>query len=213
MDYVIRRGDTLPIVARRFGVREREIIRANPGISTTVRLRVGRVIVIPISGDIDFCPVPQPPIQRFIPAGAEFRVRVVRLSGGRVAERVVIFRTREAGVTVSGIIVLQFTCARGWRVIFRRTGIRLPLQFLGIGRVDNREVAIIGAVVDNTLRFIILGFARGRVVILDRLNVPIPRGTVRVINGRVVVSSTAGEQRFFFNGSGFTGSGFNEGIF
>ena len=42
--YTVKRGDTVPLIARRHGIRTRDLLDANPGLN---RLRVGQVLVIP----------------------------------------------------------------------------------------------------------------------------------------------------------------------
>ena len=60
--YVIRSGDTIFALSRRFGVTVEAIVRANPGIDPE-RLRIGQVICIPSPG--------QPPC----PGGTIYQVR------------------------------------------------------------------------------------------------------------------------------------------
>lgn len=207
MHYTVRDGDTLEIICRRFRVREDDVIRCNPHLRRVRRLRAGQVIVIPISEIIEECPVPPPPIERFVPPGATVAVRVVRLSGGRVPERVVIFTVETPAGPQTGIVVIRFTCERGWFVVFRRLNIRLRLRIITTVRVldRDREQVVIGTTTgpDQALSFMLLGFAGGRVVVLDRLDARFPQGAVFVRDGRLVVRSGTRVTTFRWTGTEF----------
>lgn len=209
MRYTVRSGDTLPEIARRFRVDVNAIIRLNPSIrSPRQRLRVGEVIRLPAEVVVDV-KVPEPVIERIIPGGATgVTTRIVRMSRGRVPERVLLCRRRVSGRTFTCVIVIRFLPHRGWHTVYHRDNIAMPLQFLGKGRLygDDREQVVIGNSVSyrNTpgLSFLLLGGKGDRVVeMMDRLDDPVPQGTVRVENGRLVVDSAAGTQSFVWNGT------------
>lgn len=56
MDYVVQPGDTLAIIARRFGVTVEDILRVNPGLVNQPFIYPGQIIHIPIPGEL---PVPR----------------------------------------------------------------------------------------------------------------------------------------------------------
>lgn len=56
MDYVIQPGDTLAIIANRFGVTVEDIIRVNPILQTQTFIFPGQIIHIPLPGE---APVPR----------------------------------------------------------------------------------------------------------------------------------------------------------
>lgn len=56
MDYVIQPGDTLAIIASRFGVTVQDILRVNPILQTQAFIFPGQIIHIPIPGEM---PVPR----------------------------------------------------------------------------------------------------------------------------------------------------------
>ncbi|MDI6709854.1 MAG: LysM domain-containing protein [Thermoanaerobacterales bacterium] len=207
MHYTVRDGDTLDIICRRFKVREDDVLRFNPHLRKIRRLRPGQVIVIPIHEFIEECPVPPPPIERFVPPGATVVVRTVRLSGRRVPERVIIFTVETPTGPETGIVVIRFTCERGWFVVFRRLNIRLRLRFITTVRIldDDREQVVIGTTTgpDQALSFILLGWAGGRVVVLDRLNVRFPQGAVFVRDRRLIVRSGPRVVTFTWSGTEF----------
>ena len=55
MDYVVQPGDTLSIIANRFGVTVENILRANPRLQRQDLIFPGQIIHIPLQGA---CPVP-----------------------------------------------------------------------------------------------------------------------------------------------------------
>jgi len=56
MDYVIQAGDTLSIIAARFGTTVEDIIRANPILQTQAFIFPGQIIHIPLPGK---APIPR----------------------------------------------------------------------------------------------------------------------------------------------------------
>lgn len=54
--YVVQSGDTLLIIAERFGLTLGQLMAANPGITNANRIRVGQVLVIPPPGAPDTGP-------------------------------------------------------------------------------------------------------------------------------------------------------------
>lgn len=50
--YVIREGDTIIIIAERFGLTAAELASFNPGLTQTTALSPGQVIMIPVSGAV-----------------------------------------------------------------------------------------------------------------------------------------------------------------
>lgn len=56
MDYVVQQGDTLAIIARRFGVTVEDILKVNPGLVSQPYIYPGQIIRIPVPGEV---PVPR----------------------------------------------------------------------------------------------------------------------------------------------------------
>lgn len=208
MRYTVREGDTLPEICRRFRVDVNEVIRLNPSIrNPRQRLRVGQVILLPAEVVVDVH-VPEPVMERIIPAGAGVTARIVRLSRRRIPERVLICRVRRDGRIITCVIVIRFLPHRGWHIVFRRDNISLPLQFLSKGRLlgDDREQVVMGTSVSYRnnpgLCFLVLGGQGDRVVeMMDCLDHPVPQGTVRMENGRLVVDSAEGTKSYVWNGT------------
>lgn len=208
MRYTVRAGDTVTSIAQRFRVDVNDVLRLNTSIRTVRdRLVVGTVIIIPAEVVVD-CPVPEPVIERIIPAGAAgVTVRIVRLTRRRVPERVIIIRKPRVQL-VSCIVVIKFVCDRGWHTIFQRDDIGLPLQFLDTGFLmgDDREQVIIGGmsvVRDNPgLCFTVLGGQGEQVIeLMNCLENPVQHSTARIEGGRLVLSSQTGQTSYAWNGS------------
>lgn len=207
MRYTVRSGDTLPDIARRFRVDVETIIRLNPSLRHHHHLRPGLVIMLPAEVVVDV-QVPEPVMERIIPSGAGVTTRIIRMSRGRVPERVLLCRRRISGRNVTCVIVIRFEPHRGWHTIYQRDNIMLPLQFMGKGRLygDYREQVVMGNSISyrNTpgLSFLVLGGRGERVVeIMDRLDNPVPQGTVRMDEGRLLVGSTTGTKTYVWNGT------------
>lgn len=141
-----------------------------------------------------------------MPTGATVvEVKEVRLSGRRVAERVIILRT---GPDTSGVVVTDFTFARDWRVVWRREGVNLQLRVLATGRLvsDDLEQVVIGS--DSgagaPLWFFVLGWRDGRPeVLLDWAQRPVSNGVLLIEDGALVVTGPAGATRYTWDGRQF----------
>lgn len=215
MRYTVRSGDTLPGIARRFRVDVEAIIRLNPSIRhPRQQLRAGQVILLPAVEVVPEAPVPEPVMETIIPSGSGVTTRIVRMSRGRTPERVLICRRRVSGRTVTCVIVIRFRPHRGWHTIYHRDNIMLPLQFMGKGRLygDHREQVVIGNSISYRnnpgLSFLLLGGQGDRVVeMMDYLDNPVPQGTVRLDDGRLVVGSAAGTKYYVWNGTAMVEGG------
>ena len=209
MQYTVQSGDTLFAISRRFGVDMQDLLGSNRWIHDPNDLKVGRVIELPgrFARSAAECPVPEPQIARFVPAGATVKERIVRLTGGRVPERVFAFRV-EGIRAFNGIVVLQFTCAQGWQEVYSRLDIRRPLEFLAFGPLlgNEREQVVIGELsnVYAVRSFMVLGTHGGRTsVLLDQRDVELPPGTFRIRNGHLLVGPLTQGIRYSWNGTGF----------
>ena len=207
MRYTVRAGDTVASIAQRFRVDVDDVLRLNPSIRTIHdRLVVGVVIIIPAAVVVD-CPVPEPVMERIVPAGAGVTVRIVRLSRRRIPERVLVCRVRGTRVICS-IVVIRFGCDRGWRVIYRRDNVGYPIDFLSTGSMlgdDREQVVIGGAVVTRNnlgLCYTVLGCQGEEVVeLMDRLDRPVEYHSAQIEGGRLVLSSQTGQTMYAWNGS------------
>lgn len=206
MRYTVRAGDTLTDICRRFRVDIDVVTRLNPTIThPSHSLRPGQVIILPALV-VEDCPVSEPIIERFIPSGVHVTVRVVKLTRRRIPERVIIFRSRDSVHVTCGIIVIRFTCERGWHVIFTKKDIRLALRFMDTCCLfgDTREQVIIGAHVGATsdLCFCVLGCPDEHVrVFVDRLHKPVPQGRLWIDSNRIRIDSTTGQVFYGWNGT------------
>lgn len=193
----VKHGDTLWKICKGFSIKVDDVLKVNTHIRRRPhKLKVGEIIVVPVR-DAQDCLVVVPRIEQFLPPGATLvETREIRLSGRRVAERVIIFRTDPQ---TSGVLVIDFTCVRGWRVIWRREGVNLPLRVLATGRLtsDDREQVVIGS--DNGTGqpnwFFVLGWENGiPVVLLDWEQVP-ANAAVRIEVGSILVMGPTGVLR------------------
>ena len=73
MDYVIQSGDTLSIIANRFGVTVENILRANPRLERQAFIFPGQIIHIPLQGA---CPVPMESLYIVQPGDTLTRIAV-----------------------------------------------------------------------------------------------------------------------------------------
>lgn len=204
MNYTVMQGDTLFGICRRFRVGMQDVLRLNPQIRNPNVLRISQVIVLPDSVQvIEDCPVPEPVIVRFIPVGAQVvQVRLVRILRIRVPLRVIIFRIGN----LFGFVIIRFTCALGFQVVFRRLNIRVRVRVLRVVRLfgDDREQVVIGTTGGDPLSFTLIGAVDDRVEeMIDRLDARIERGRIQVRDRDLVVASPTGGMRFTFNGTRF----------
>ncbi|MEW6540255.1 MAG: LysM peptidoglycan-binding domain-containing protein [Bacillota bacterium] len=190
----IKPGDTLFKICKGFSIKMDDVLKVNAHIRRRPhRLKVGEIIVLPVR-DAQDCLVIAPRIEQFLPAGATVvETQEIRLSGRRVSERVIIFRTDPR---TSGVVVIDFTCVGGWRVVWRREGVNLPLRVSATGRItsDDRVQVVIGS--DNGTGqpnwFFVLGWEDERpTVLLDWEQAPANAG-FRVESGAVEVTGPAG---------------------
>jgi hypothetical protein len=200
MDYVVRLGETLSEICKRHNVSEEDVLKLNRHIEDPGGLRAGQVVTLPPPTVI----IEEPQIKRFIPVGAKVVVvKEVKISGRFVPERVIVILIKDG---LRGIVVIKFIPGIGWRIVFQRLNIKVPIEILEVGKIfdDDPEIVVCGSCMgDNQgLCFNVLGWHNDQVVeFIDCFDKPIPRGRVSIHEGRLVVGSPAEERRYTWDGN------------
>lgn len=91
--YVIRRGDTVGSIAAAFGVEQRELLTANPGIRPN-NLQIGQVLCLPLAPS---------PVEIIINIGAK---RLTVYKNGRVFRQYVVATGKEETPTPTGVFTV-----------------------------------------------------------------------------------------------------------
>ncbi|MFZ5897601.1 MAG: LysM peptidoglycan-binding domain-containing protein [Bacillota bacterium] len=202
MDHVVKPGETLSDICKRYNVNVEEVLQLNRHIKEPDKLRQGQVVTLPPPTVIV-----EPEIQRLVPAGARVvAVREVAFTRRRPRERLLIVILRDG---INCVIVLRFIAGIGWRIIFQRCDFDRPIRILETGTLLEAELeqAVIGAItgVNNDLSFSVLGSRNDDEieVLLDRMHETIPQGTVNIHEGRLEVSSPTQIRRFTWDGGRF----------
>ncbi|MEW6725621.1 MAG: LysM domain-containing protein [Bacillota bacterium] len=201
MDHVVKPGETLSDICKRYNVSVEEVLQLNRHIEDPDNLRQGQVVTLPPPTVIV-----EPEVRRFIPAGARVVVvRQVRFTRRFPPERAIIVQLRDG---LFAIIIIRFIPGVGFRVVFQRSNIVLPIQILESGTLlgDDREQVVVGATtgVDSALSFSVLGAQDDDIVeLISRLDDRVPQGRVSIHEGRLEVSSPTQIRRFTWDGSKF----------
>jgi len=107
MDYVVQPGDTMWLIARRFGVRLEDLIAANPQIPHPDRLVPGQVVHVPVA-------VPPPIVRTYVP----YTYEVMAEDANHLLAKYNFLQQEVAGYSVLGRELRVFRLGWGGRVAF-----------------------------------------------------------------------------------------------